>query len=101
MVIDAFPPAYSFRSPLSLEQMRARLNAATEWHWREGDSGWVGDYVSTRPVPEGSWRLYRQGRAYVMEMRKRAYTRAWHDVMRKRLLPLLEATAIKPDEGFD
>ncbi|HTQ13784.1 MAG TPA: hypothetical protein VMH86_07905 [Rhizomicrobium sp.] len=101
MVKDDFPPAYAFRTALSWSAMRERLNAGTPWPWREGDSAWLGDYLSAHPVASGAFRLYEERGYYVIEMRKNALSRAWHDVVTERLLPLLEATDIKPNSGFE
>ena len=39
--------AYAFKSDMSLEEMRPRLNAQGLWNWRERDSYWY-SYISTR-----------------------------------------------------
>jgi hypothetical protein len=39
--------AYAFKSDMSLEEMRQRLNAQGLWNWRERDSYWY-SYISAR-----------------------------------------------------
>jgi hypothetical protein len=101
VVIDDLPPAYAFVTPLSWKEMRARLNGRTEWHWRDGDSAWLGDYLAAVPVEGGSFRLYEELGYHVLELRRAARAPVWHDVVKARILPLLEATDIKPNSGFD
>jgi hypothetical protein len=97
------PTAYAFVSRLSIEAMRERLNERTAWHWRVGDSAWLGDYLSARPEPkkDGSLRLYRENGYYVLEMRRGACNSSMHATVLNQLLPLLEAREIKPNSGFD
>ena len=45
----SYPEAYAFDSPLTLQAMLARLNAAGPWSWTMRDSDTFADYLVTRP----------------------------------------------------
>jgi hypothetical protein len=93
--------AYAFESDLSLETMRDVLNRQSGRSWRLGDSGWVGDYLSTPIAPHGSLRLYEENGHFIVEMRRMAITDEMRAMIEQDILPLLGARNVRRDAGFD
>jgi hypothetical protein len=93
--------AYAFEAELGLDAMRQILDAGSGRSWRLGDSGWVGDYLSTPMGGGGSLRLYEENGRFVLEMRRMPITDEMRAMIERRILPLLGARNVRRDMGFD
>lgn len=59
---------WAFSSPLSLAEMKKRLDAHSPEPWAEGDSAWHGDYLGARLTPEARARIYSVENGYVVNL---------------------------------
>ena len=103
------PAAYAFTLDASLEQLLALLNLRGPWQWREGESFWYGECISTMAAPfGGAMRIYAEDGRFVINLRRRPEFadaigdfRELHAAILTQLLPSIGASDIVPDEGHD
>jgi hypothetical protein len=63
---------WSFNTPLTLKEMKTRLNSLSSSsfspqsssQWTDGDSAWYGDYLAGRLSPEAVGRIYPSGTGF-------------------------------------
>lgn len=107
--------AFAFSADLTMEEIKARLQAAGPWVWSDGDSHYYGDYLGTRAVPhDGVLRIYEGDppgrRRYSINLRyysTRPVDDAMHDLQALKarvlseVLPSLGARDVAPAEPND
>ena len=100
--------AYSFRSPLALEQMFAKLNELGPWRWIERDNDRWGEYISARALPDpdhGMVKIFVEPDHYAVDMvlESEAHTKldAVYDTLFTYLLPALGATDVKETDHYE
>lgn len=99
---------WAFRSPLSLPEMKQRLDAAWATPWIVGDSEHLGDHLGGTLTPEGVARVYAVRDGFVVNLRfvslsgdvvaqlQAAEQRLLHEV-----LPLVEAQDVVATEPLE
>ena len=109
----ALPTGYSFRSVLSIEQIRTRLQELGHGEWEEGDSAWYGDYIrgdlwgTYMRIFDGHGQANEFGRYdpkgfMLLDYGRRGTPTAEMDTrIRDELFPALQVIEWKPDEAND
>jgi hypothetical protein len=98
--------AYSFTSPLSLEQMLDALRASIAWEWRRRENYAYGDYLwAITDVPTSAVRILEEaGRVFIdIEFRFEAPTapedcEALGRRVLQEVLPAIRAEDVRPAE---
>lgn len=99
---------FTFKSPLSLGEMKSRLNAAGPEAWVDGDSHHHGDYVAGRLTDEAVARIYDVGNGFIVNLRffsKEGDPVAQMAVAKERLLntvlPTVDARNVTPAPALE
>ncbi|WP_437599754.1 hypothetical protein [Sorangium sp. So ce590] len=100
--------AWSFKSDLSQDEMRRRLDERWPSAWAISDSDRHGDYLAGKLTPEAAARIYEDGPRFVVHLR---FYSAGGDVRMQLLeaqqrlivevLPLVGARDVEPTEPLD
>ena len=103
--------AYSFTSPLSLADIRLRLNGLGPWRWIERDNDQFGEYISTRVLTSpdyGMIKVFSEPDHYAINVLlgsedacADARFGKIRDTLFKQLLPAIEASNIAPTETYE
>jgi len=109
----ALPSAYSFKSRLSFDEIRTRLEGLGHGEWEDGDSAWYGNYIrgslwgNRMRIFDGGGQIneggkYDPGGYMLIDYGKRGDPDEETDRrLREELFPALEVTELKPDERND
>ena len=103
---------WTFRSSLSLVEMKQRLDATSEREWIVGDSHFHGDYLGCRVDEDTVVRFYSVAVLhYVVNLRYRslsddavianARVERSESKLLKHFLPLVEAVDVAPSEPIE
>jgi hypothetical protein len=98
--------AYSFTSPLSLDQMWDALHATVAWEWRRRENYAYGDYLwASTNVPTSAVRIIEEAGRFFVDVEFHSETSTAHDDcesllrrVREELLPAIAAEDIRPAE---
>lgn len=99
--------AYTFKSPMTLGDMFARLNEIGPWRWIERDSDRFGEYISARAIPEpdhGMVKIFVEPGRYAVDLLLEADPSkldAVNDTLFTHLLPAVGATEISETDHYE
>jgi hypothetical protein len=100
-----YPSAYSFVSPLTMQEMLAALNAAGPWKWQERENYYFDYLCPMFDEPTPKMRLALDGARYVLWIRywrEGALPHAEFDqILHARIFPAIRAEDIREAEGMD
>jgi hypothetical protein len=105
----AYPSAYAFESPLTVEQMFAALQAAGPWTWELRDSDSYGTYVGCWPDFKGpvKARIVEDEGGFLLDVMyldsstTNQFTRQEiEDVIQQRVFPAVQARNVRPAKGL-
>ncbi len=92
--------AYHFTSPLTIEEMRPRLEQAVDWTWYARDNDRWGEYVSAAPLPGLQIKLlYDPDGGYGLDIKYGADApdprlEEIFETIKKTVLPAIQASGI-------
>ncbi len=104
---------YRFHSPLTLDRMRAALEAKFPGRCAEGDSAWYGDYLGLGvPLNErasGAVRVYQTDAFYLKlrlhseepEAQAKLSWERLHEFAMSEVVPLIQASGMTPSNEID
>jgi hypothetical protein len=109
----SYPEAYTFDSPLTVQEMLANLSAAGPWPWALRDSETFTDYLFTRP-DDGPTKLrvivrpFRgKGSKFLLDVfylknspENRLSRGEIEDVIQRQVLPAVQAQNLQPAAGL-
>lgn len=99
--------AYTFKSPRSLPEIRSRFEEVGPWRWTERESDRLGDYISSRVLPEpdeGMVKIFIEGDLFAVDLKLEAEAKkldAVYDTVFTLLLPAVAASDIKETEPIE
>jgi hypothetical protein len=99
---------WAFRSSVSFDEMKRRLDSAGPQPWVVGDSAYHGDYLGGKLTPETFARIYEVQDGFVVNLRLFSaegdpisqLAKATDDLL-KRVLPLVEARDIRSTDPLE
>ena len=99
---------WAFRSPLSLDEMKKRLDEAGPKPWSDGDSAYHGDYLGGTLTAEAVARIYKLRDGFVVNLRffseagdPVAQLASATDDLLHRVLPLVEARDVRSTDPLE
>lgn len=99
--------AYAFKSPMTLPEIRARLDEAGPWRWIERESDRFGDYISARALADpdhGMVKIFIEGDRFAVDLVLDAEPQkldAVYDTLFAHLLPRIDASEITETEHYE
>ncbi len=99
--------AFHFTSPLTIEEMKPRLERAVDWTWYARDNDRWGDYYSAAPLPDLQIKLlYDPDGGYGLDINYKAATpdprfEAILDTVQTSILPAIEAGGIEQVDSYE
>ncbi len=109
MTIEKRVDAYSFRSPLSLEEMMAKLNELGPWTWDTRDNDRFGEYIWAGVLRDGGdfgrVKIFVEPDQYAVDIVIESATHekldAVYDTLFAHLLPGIGATDLADTEHYE
>lgn len=107
MALERTTRAFAFQSPLSLAQMKQKLDVALQRPWLSGDSEWHGDYLGGSASPGAVARIYATNvsHRFHVDLRfvaeavspdgREEFLRA-ESILLRTVLPVIEAHDVEP-----
>lgn len=105
--------AHSFDSPMTLSEIRDRLNEIGPWRWIDRDSDSYGEYISAKVLDEphdGMLKIFQEDTHYAINVKlkseaeadvaKRAFD-AVLATLHERLLPAIGAGELTPVDDYE
>ncbi len=100
--------AYTFKSKMALPEILARFREVGPWGWIERESDRLGDYISTRALPDpdqGMVKIFvEDAERYVVDLKLEAEPLkldAVYDTVFTLLLPAIGATEITESDPIE
>lgn len=99
--------AYTFKSTMSLPDIRTRFGEVGPWRWIDRESDRLGDYISARALPEpdeAMVKIFVDGEHFAVDLKLEAEPLkmdAVYDTVFTLLLPAIGATDIKESDPIE